>query len=50
MGGPVAKGILGCIEDTGIPVAMTLSGGYSTESWRIHADSIEGILTRFDRG
>jgi histone deacetylase 11 len=33
-----------------IPVAMVLSGGYSTESWRIHADSIEGILTRFDRG
>ena len=32
-----------------IPVAMILSGGYSTESWRIHADAIEGILTRFDR-
>jgi histone deacetylase 11 len=32
-----------------IPVAMVLSGGYSTESWRIHADGIEGILTRFDR-
>jgi histone deacetylase 11 len=32
-----------------IPVAMLLSGGYSAESWRIHADGIEGILTRFDR-
>jgi histone deacetylase 11 len=32
-----------------IPVAMVLSGGYSTESWRIHADAIEAILTRFDR-
>jgi len=31
-----------------IPVAMVLSGGYSSESWRIHADAIEGILTRFD--
>jgi hypothetical protein len=24
--------------------------GYSAESWRIHTESIEGILTRFDRG
>jgi histone deacetylase 11 len=32
-----------------IPVAMVLSGGYSTVSWKIHADGIEGILTRFDR-
>jgi histone deacetylase 11 len=37
-------------REQGIPVAMVLSGGYSTESWRIHADAIEGILTRFDRG
>jgi histone deacetylase 11 len=37
-------------RERGIPVAMTLSGGYSVESWRIHADSIEGLLTRFDRG
>jgi hypothetical protein len=29
-------------------MAMVLSGGYSSESWRIHADGIEGILTRFD--
>jgi hypothetical protein len=28
---------------------MVLSGGYSTESWRIHAVAIEGILARFDR-
>lgn len=37
-------------RERGIPVAMLLSGGYSAESWRIHADGIEGILTRFDRG
>jgi histone deacetylase 11 len=35
-------------RDRGIPVAMVLSGGYSTKSWRVHTDSIEGILTRFD--
>jgi hypothetical protein len=33
----------------GIPVAMVLSGGYGPASWRAHARSIEGILTRFDR-
>jgi histone deacetylase 11 len=32
-----------------IPLAMVLSGGYSAESWKIHADSIESLLTRFDR-
>jgi histone deacetylase 11 len=37
-------------RERGIPVAMVLSGGYSTESWRIHADGIEGIMTRFDKG
>jgi histone deacetylase 11 len=36
-------------RERGIPVAMVLSGGYSTESWRIHADAIESILMRFDR-
>ena len=36
-------------RERGIPVAMLLSGGYSAESWRIHTDGIEGILTRFDR-
>jgi histone deacetylase 11 len=36
-------------RERSIPLAMVLSGGYSTESWRIHADAIEGILTRFDR-
>jgi len=30
-------------------VAIVLSGGYSSESWRIHTDGIEGILARFDR-
>jgi histone deacetylase 11 len=37
-------------RECGIPVAMVLSGGYSGESWRIHADGIEGILVRFDGG
>ncbi len=32
-----------------IPFAMVLSGGYARDSWKIHADSIEGILTRFDQ-
>jgi histone deacetylase 11 len=32
-----------------VPLAMVLSGGYSSESWRIHADGIEAILSRFDR-
>ncbi|WP_406694901.1 histone deacetylase [Singulisphaera sp. Ch08] len=36
-------------RERSIPVAMVLSGGYSSESWRIHADAIEGLLTRFDR-
>lgn len=38
------------VRDRGIPLPMVLSGGYSSESWLIHADAIEGILTRFDRG
>jgi len=29
---------------------MVLSGSYSAESWKIHADAIEGLLARFDRG
>ncbi|WP_165235682.1 histone deacetylase family protein [Aquisphaera insulae] len=36
------------VRERAIPLAMLLSGGYSAESWRIHADAIEGILTRFD--
>jgi histone deacetylase 11 len=35
-------------RDRGIPLAMVLSGGYSSASWRIHTDGIEGILSRFD--
>jgi histone deacetylase 11 len=42
--------VISMVRERGIPLAMVLSGGYSAESWRIHADSIEGILTRFDRG
>ena len=41
--------VVSTVRERGIPVAMVLSGGYSSESWRIHADAIEGILTRFDR-
>ena len=41
--------VVSSVRERGIPVAMVLSGGYSAESWRIHADAIEGILTRFDR-
>jgi histone deacetylase 11 len=42
--------VVSMVRERTIPVAMVLSGGYSAESWRIHADAIEGILTRFDRG
>jgi histone deacetylase 11 len=38
------------VRERGIPVAMVLSGGYSAGSGKIHADAIEGILARFDRG
>jgi histone deacetylase 11 len=37
------------VRGRGVPLAMVLSGGYSSESWKIHADAIEGVLTRFDR-
>jgi histone deacetylase 11 len=37
------------VRERGIPMAMVLSGGYAKESWRVHADGIEAILTRFDR-
>jgi histone deacetylase 11 len=40
--------VVSMIRERSIPVAMVLSGGYSSESWRIHADGIEAILTRFD--
>jgi histone deacetylase 11 len=42
--------VVDSVRERGIPVAMVLSGGYSAESWAIHADAIEGILTRFDLG
>jgi histone deacetylase 11 len=39
------------VRERAIPLALVLSGGYSSESWRIHAVSIAGLLTRFvDRG
>jgi histone deacetylase 11 len=42
--------VVDMVRERSVPVAMVLSGGYSAGSWKIHADSIEGILTRFDRG
>lgn len=41
--------VVDMIRERSIPAAMVLSGGYSGESWQIHADAIEGILARFDR-
>ena len=41
--------VVDMVQERNIPVAMVLSGGYSAESWKIHADAIEGILTRLDR-
>jgi histone deacetylase 11 len=41
--------VVSMARERSIPVAMVPSGGYSADSWKIHADSIEGILTRFDR-
>jgi len=41
--------VVSSLRERDIRMAIVLSGGYSTESWRIHADAIEGILTRFDR-
>ncbi len=41
--------VVDTVRGLGIPVAMVLSGGYSAESGTIHADAIEGILTRYDR-
>jgi histone deacetylase 11 len=37
------------VRGRGIPMALTLSGGYGPESWQAHARSIEGLVTRFDR-
>ncbi|HEU5117339.1 MAG TPA: histone deacetylase [Isosphaeraceae bacterium] len=41
--------VVDMVRERGIPVAMVLSGGYSAESWKIHADAIEGVLARFDQ-
>jgi histone deacetylase 11 len=40
--------VVDLVRERSIPIAMVLSGGYSAISWKIHADSIEGILTGFD--
>lgn len=36
------------VRERGIPLAMVLSGGYGLKSWEAHAQSIEGVLARFD--
>lgn len=41
--------VISMIRERSIPAAMILSGGYSAQSWRIHTDSIEAIVTRFDK-
>jgi histone deacetylase 11 len=41
--------VVSMVRELAIPLAMVLSGGYSTESWRVHTDAIEDILVRFDR-
>jgi len=41
--------VVTAVRERAIPVAMVLSGGYSAESWQVHADAIEDILVRFDR-
>jgi acetoin utilization deacetylase AcuC-like enzyme len=37
------------VREKGIPLAMVLSGGYGPASWQAHAQSLEGVLTRFDK-
>jgi histone deacetylase 11 len=41
--------VVSLVRERSIPVAMVLSGGYSSESWRVHTDAIEDILVRFDK-
>jgi histone deacetylase 11 len=36
------------VRSRAVPLAMVLSGGYSAQSWKIHADAIKDIITRFD--
>ena len=36
------------VRERDIPLALVLSGGYGPLSWQAHAQSIEGILARFD--
>lgn len=38
------------VRSRGIPMALTLSGGYGPESWSAHAQSIAGLVKRFDGG
>ena len=42
--------VVDMVRERGVPLAMVLSGGYSAESWKIHADAVEGVVTRFDLG
>jgi histone deacetylase 11 len=36
------------VRGRGVPLAMVLSGGYGSLSWKAHARSIERIVARFD--
>ena len=47
---PLAGGLIKLAGGSAAALPMVLSGGYWAESWRIHADGIEGILARFDGG
>jgi histone deacetylase 11 len=40
--------VVGMARERKVPVAMVLSGGFSVDSWRIHAESIAGIVGRFE--
>ena len=40
--------VVNTVRERNMPVAMVRSGGYSAKLWRIHADAIEGILTRLE--
>jgi histone deacetylase 11 len=41
--------VISLCQARSIPVAMILSGGYSKESWHLHAESIRRILQVYDR-
>ena len=36
------------VRRRGIPMAVTLSGGYGPESWQAHAQAITGLVRHFE--